>query len=97
MTPGPELDRAVAIAMRVRDFMDPSINIPPYSTEFGPWTQECLDWLAAHVYEVGIDWTGDENPQWFGNVLGKASSRGESLPEAIARLIVAVAERERAT
>ncbi len=93
---GRELDRAVAEAMGVlrvtRLYRDAD-----YSTAFGPHTQTMIDWLVNGEHDCpnvcDLRLTIDEGGAyaWLDEVKAWADY-GWSLPEALARLVVAVAE-----
>lgn len=74
---------------------------PPYSTEFGPWTQEMLDWLEEQSNYCGVRIDRDpvggpaENIEatWWGHGCEETIvGIGKSMSESIARLVLAVKE-----
>lgn len=69
------------------------VSIPTYSTTFGPWTQEMIDWLGDRIAEVF-----PEGTQWKARIFGaNLAGRGATIPEALARIVVAVREKEQQT
>jgi hypothetical protein len=111
---GRDLDRAVATALGYPADMSEML-VRPFSTAFGEWTQEMLDWLSkpedagmGAIYHgqrwrsnpTRCDWRASiaenaggaavekrEPSYWFGV--------GDTIPEAIARLVVKVAQKEK--
>lgn len=113
---GRELDRAVAEVLGWRNIhhAGPSMDlygiqpgdqtmmrrVTDYSTAFGWWTQEMLDWLDDRgvrltIRQISSGWLVANARDSRTSILrgSRLAFGGGSLPEALARLVVAAASR----
>jgi len=86
---GPELDRRVATALDVAGKWEPY----PYSQVLGVGTYDMTRWLTADGAELGSKiLTGDVYVDWESTALHVITAEGDTLPLALSRLVVRVAE-----
>ena len=96
-----DLDRRVAEALGWPNVNHPdeawlNAHLPPYSTDFGPRTDEKWAWLRERGdIEVGTHTGGVIVYLLRYGPRSNVSVEAPDLKEALARLVVAVAERER--
>jgi hypothetical protein len=70
--------------------------LPPFSTDYA-CLPGMLAWLEARAYDLSMWWT-DHAKRWSTNMkwnVGQYGRSGATLPEALARLVIEVARRQK--